>query len=560
MIKRCAYLGCLLLGAVLLTEFILYAQNILIKNENWMSEKRMMRMVLGGGESFLLSRSTLANNILHLNGWYGAQGVVYKTAMEAEEIDVRFFLEHEGRLDITWEKNEKLEKGIRIGEDRLNPPAFFVRTIEGKILELQVLPQFVLPDAWHELRLLFTRGELNAFIDELLWFKIPYHQTGSGFLGLRAETIGPRIDIDKWSARDVQGNRYEETFRNTNQYAYLFLLNATILFALGLSLPSAGRPFLISVLVSVGLVFIFDYMYWSKLEVDIFSHAMGQIAPSDAGSGNLNSREYPIRAFWHRLSEAWCQLVGGEKVTPKLVIFHSNSAGKKRIWKGPVFYPTSEGCSLLDDGQMQALITGKKAPSVFRILFLGTSQTIGAGASAPDKTFACQTAHLLQERMTVTHQVQMLNIAVSGAVPTEQFVSYKNRYVNFAPDLVVINFSVNGEEQEFRDALFGLLRYNMDRKIKTILLQEPEDTEIASQSIYHLSHLAGRHLLLAKVGKEFDVEVLPLHHYLSGDEVKKSGLLWWDHVHLTSYGQRLVAEWLSEQIVQVFKKRKWKYF
>ena len=41
-----------------------------------------------------------------------------------------------------------------------------------------------------------------------------------------------------------------------------------------------------------------------------------------------------------------------------------------------------------------------------------------------------------------------------------------------------------------------------------------------------------------------DVPVIPMHEYLGRNYTR--GFLWWDHVHLTSYGHQLFAERLYQ--------------
>jgi hypothetical protein len=47
------------------------------------------------------------------------------------------------------------------------------------------------------------------------------------------------------------------------------------------------------------------------------------------------------------------------------------------------------------------------------------------------------------------------------------------------------------------------------------------------------------------VAGEFDAPVFDLYSYLNSDDVYDSGFLWWDSVHLSSYGQDLAAQWLA---------------
>ncbi len=44
------------------------------------------------------------------------------------------------------------------------------------------------------------------------------------------------------------------------------------------------------------------------------------------------------------------------------------------------------------------------------------------------------------------------------------------------------------------------------------------------------------------VAGEFEAQIFALYTYLNSDEVYDSGFLWWDSVHLSSYGQDLTVQ------------------
>ena len=46
-----------------------------------------------------------------------------------------------------------------------------------------------------------------------------------------------------------------------------------------------------------------------------------------------------------------------------------------------------------------------------------------------------------------------------------------------------------------------------------------------------------------------------LNGYLAQPDVYDSGILWWDMIHLTSYGQHLAAELIARDIVDNIKAR-----
>ena len=57
-----------------------------------------------------------------------------------------------------------------------------------------------------------------------------------------------------------------------------------------------------------------------------------------------------------------------------------------------------------------------------------------------------------------------------------------------------------------------------------------------------------KHEVMRRVGIAQNVPVIDMHAYLS--KKYDDGYLWWDFVHLTDFGQQLVAEKLYNELVQ----------
>ena len=53
---------------------------------------------------------------------------------------------------------------------------------------------------------------------------------------------------------------------------------------------------------------------------------------------------------------------------------------------------------------------------------------------------------------------------------------------------------------------------------------------------------------MRNISTQYHVPLLDLNGYLTSDGVYDSGFLWWDLVHLTSYGQELAAEFIAKGI------------
>ena len=182
-------------------------------------------------------------------------------------------------------------------------------------------------------------------------------------------------------------------------------------------------------------------------------------------------------------------------------------------------------------------------------MFIGTSQTIGAGARDLDETFFARVHHHLRDALPHDNAVESFNVSVSGLQARELLSEYEGHYQGLHPNLVVINLSnTDVDPQSFSTSMRRFLMLNQESGIKTLLIEEANSRE-------HTSHLLVNHRELEKLGAEFHVAVYSLHEYLNQPSIVARGALWWDPVHLTSYGHELVSDWLTPKLLIVASAR-----
>jgi hypothetical protein len=82
-----------------------------------------------------------------------------------------------------------------------------------------------------------------------------------------------------------------------------------------------------------------------------------------------------------------------------------------------------------------------------------------------------------------------------------------------------------------------------------VLVLEANSPEVAQDPIPpdENAELLKRHGEMREIAKKHGLKVIDLHHYLSDPAVADSGFIWWDFVHLTSYGQKLYAARLLKE-------------
>ena len=163
-------------------------------------------------------------------------------------------------------------------------------------------------------------------------------------------------------------------------------------------------------------------------------------------------------------------------------------------------------------------------------------------------TIAGQFQEGLLNALPELKSLETLNLSVNGASPTEQIERYRGYIPFISPDLVILNFSNNGSSDDLlEESLREFVELNQTYGAKTVLLKEANSEERDSEWILR------RHERVSKVGLETNSPVLDLHGFMNNKEIYDSGFLWWDWVHMSTFGQKVAAQWLVFQLAPYIK-------
>ncbi|MDH3744125.1 MAG: SGNH/GDSL hydrolase family protein, partial [Acidobacteriota bacterium] len=179
---------------------------------------------------------------------------------------------------------------------------------------------------------------------------------------------------------------------------------------------------------------------------------------------------------------------------------------------------------------------------VRRLLFVGASQTWGSGAAKEKETFVRRTERLLNKRATAG-RFECINMAVSANKIADMERDLLARGLSLEPDIVVVNASNNDigrHTKNFEKHLDQLVAETLRVGSRVVLIMEPNSLERGPSSLRKF------HAIMGKVAERHGVAVIDMHTYLA--DRYDDGFLWWDWVHMTSYGQRLFAERLVEEL------------
>jgi hypothetical protein len=429
---------------VLVTEIVLYSQNSLYLNDRWIVQKRMMEMGLIGADEFLLTRTALAENLLNLGSYHGYQEVIYRQPVTLGQIEFRFQVEDGSYLDMTYNRDGAGYSGLRLSRREDMPSIVFESTEKGRLRSKTLIPIQAIGPGWHTASIRSSSSELTVKIDQKTSAIPTSSRFAAGRVGFRAGMKGARID--DVVIQPLTGPSFRENFRNSKNWHRTFACNVGLLLLFGalFSRISLGKFrvatkeglfhwTLISVvgLVCAGGWYLLDYYFYSKWVPRGFAITRPLFSKEDFSIPSFEQLRFI--AF-----EAWYGLLGGETITHKGVA--DRGYPTHRIFRGPIYCgPANEACI---EGKRPAT-AGKLDKSTYRVLFIGSSQTVGAGAKDLEDTFFVRVHHYLSQAISPKFHLESVNLSVSGYHAEKLLHDFKSHYRDFPPDLVVINLAFN---------------------------------------------------------------------------------------------------------------------
>ena len=168
-----------------------------------------------------------------------------------------------------------------------------------------------------------------------------------------------------------------------------------------------------------------------------------------------------------------------------------------------------------------------------RVLFLGTSQTWGEGASAPEHITAAVAERLLNERLATTGaRALCINAGVVSSDSARLLGAYRDHLIKLKPDVVVAILGFNDADQPLLlRSLEELVKLNRGQGIRTLIVPEPSSLQWGPPR--------SNQEAMAALARRLSAPLCEPQPAL--DKKLDDGFLWWDGVHLTDGGQFLMA-------------------
>lgn len=467
--------------------------NTLLENGRWSSTKATLGRKVMGARNYVNSRQTLADEKLDLGRWHGYQEVLLDEPLSLRSFGFDFRLDPDTYLVFWFDRSAQRSLGLRLSLHPHHPSIRFRADRDGAFLERHPLAgDLLIAGQWSRLEGRLADHQLVVTLDGVEFDRFAVASDAPWRPGFRGSEKAVLVDNVLFGSPDGQT---EEDFHNRDG----LLRNLAIGLLLMLLLNGGGL------------------LLARRLQ--------------------LNSRQVLFPALTALLVlGVGSLLVIGVYRTFLSKTYPAELAAREQAWR------ESEIAGI--EAQIRGRTPLQAAAGTRRIVFLGSSQTWGAGADRTEAAFVPRIERLLNRAAVDDLRHECMNTAVSGLRSGRLLQQYRDHWLAYRPDLVVVNLAVNdADPEELESSLDALAALNRERGIATLFSleatseQQPHDDEPMRE-------------VMRRVGKRHSIRVVDTHAYL--DARRDTGLLWWDFVHPTSYGHRLIAECLAAEIGRLF--------
>ena len=467
-------------------------ENTLASNGRWLSFKNQLEKVVFGADSYLTGSQALAENRLNLHPWHGFEEVLWRAKMHPLEVDFRFMLGASSQLSFVFNRSLDAFSGVRFSTRPDIAPARFIADGTGEFTRKDPLPRVELtPEIWHDCSVHFDGAQVAVLLDgaEYCAFEeAPVQDSWFGFKG------GAKFAaVDDVVIRAPDGRVFRESFDMSRRYPAAFLKIALwaapieLLLALLLWAWFRSPRKCISWLCAVHL-----WVAAAGITLCWFNYA-------------IYAKHYPHIGAKIRQGEAYRLRAGLKTIRETIRNRHAI----------------------------------EKEQGVTRILFLGSSQTWGAGALRSEESFVNRIQRMLDENAE-DRRFECINGAVPGATSTELLECFSEDWADLKPDLVVVNLSCNDRvpgifEKNLREiaAICRNRGFRLVFVLEAVCSEAPPDNEPERE-------------VMRRTAAEVGLPLLDADRFLA--ERLDTGFTFWDVAHATSYGHRLLAEFLTPAI------------
>lgn len=460
--------------------------NTLHENARWESTKVDLAYGILGAVSFVTTRTALHRERLDLGAWHGHHELRLREAHRVDGLELRFRLQREGTFTVRLD-----EQALRFSRNPGEQSLCLGVSEAGRFRDVEALPLLELDPSWHHLRWWGEAGVMQVELDGRPLGPCGESSDTPRVIALRS-TAGKKTHVDDLRVMAEGAEVFSEDFRNRRGgivvlavvLGAILLVDALLLFATRRS-RATGETRGALVLLASHLVLVLTAGLFFAAEWIYF----GRLHPDEP-----DFKGYPNRIEYRK------------QVVPRLA----------------ETYPPTPA-----------------PPGVRRVVFLGSSQTWGSGAVSTDDTWVARLEARWNEGLPEGMRVECINTGIPAYTAKEIRPLWEEDWSRWQPELVVVDLANNDRDPvELGAELDALVAFNRERGIRTVLILEPNTEE--SRSAKSLAGLHERHAAMRAVGERQGIPVLDLHGAMK--PLRAEGFVWWDRVHLTSFGHARMAD------------------
>lgn len=558
-------------------ELIGYSLNTMQWRSDWTLGKSLLHNNMMGAREAKNTRNLFATNRLNLSVWHGYQEVLHTRPIAFGEIKARVRVASEGYLDVLLSKNPATSAWLRVSVSSDYPSAYFETDITGRQVYEKPLSIAVPEEQWFWLGILHQQGRNTLRIEgsEVAQFD---RQIEAGLLGFRGAWAPSKVDEVYVSARDGT-TVIADGFRQSQLVRFFFSVVLALLIALYIfvhavrfivqgrvkffvrggkesysAYSTATKADTVCTLVSLHLVFVllalllFDYFSFSRKYPDGLKSwiATDSLVLSKVEKVRLKVVA-PFASLHHwYFPELRDQQKQAIAKVHKYLELPSNDARFSNNAFQIVRNDSARETHQIDNRpeRIESYFTKYPLPESAQVIVLvGTSQTFGTGALRLEDRLSFQVFDEITRDSSESRPTVVLNIARVGSRAEVLRKVYQSVLPYLGAHTVVINLGNNDSDlSKLSQGVRKMLELHRMHGGKAIVVQEPVRVQYMSYE--------KKYQVLAEVAKEFGAALLPMVRYFSTEEVVQSGHLWWDRVHLTSYGQQLLGKQIAEEILR----------
>lgn len=469
-------------------------ENRLSATTRWGVSKLRTEIELMGAQPYRDGPQALAGNMLHLDAWHGYQEVVHRPKVTPGEVRFRLRLGEGGYLLFLFGRSSPYSHdgesyhAVRVSLNPGKPSCWLDISPEGEFLHREPLSVPDLqPNQWREFQLFFREDHLSLMSGGKEAGRRALDARGPQFMGFRGgahpcavddvvimQTDGqPAIREDFSNRRAVPGK-----MPRLAAWAALFLAGLGVLFWVLLRSPRAAAA---ATLSAAATLLLCSLVYWQfERRVTLARYPLADRQALVEEAKHLTDTTHYVR---HIIEKE-----------------HSRSL----------------------------------SPGEERIVFLGTSQTWGVGATLRTETFVSRLESLLNQNRPPDRRLLALNGAVPGSISPFLAGHYRDFLAGYEHSWLMVNLGVNDNDTEIlRENLRDTALAARKNGVKPVFCMEALSIETRPDG-------PKRGFVVREVAEELGIPVFNLHEAVRN--AQDDGLFWWDSVHPTSYGHRRIAE------------------